>query len=37
LKILAEVADRYGKPWYSRVKAEKGRFSPAAEGWYRGY
>jgi len=37
LKKLAEVADRYGKPWYSPVKAEKGRFSPTAEGWYRGY
>jgi tagatose 1,6-diphosphate aldolase len=37
LKELAEVADRYGKPWYSRVEAEKGRFSPLAEGWYRDY
>jgi len=37
LKELAEVADRYGKPWYSRVEAEKGRFSPVAQDWYRGY
>jgi len=37
LKELAGVADRYGKPWYSRVEAEKGRFSPLAEGWYRDY
>jgi tagatose 1,6-diphosphate aldolase len=37
LKELAEVADRYGKPWYSRVEAEKGRFSPLAQDWYRGY
>jgi len=37
LKELAEVANRYGKPWYSGLEAEKGRFSPVAEGWYRGY
>jgi len=37
LKELAEVADRYGNPWYSRVEAEKGRFSPVAQDWYRGY
>ena len=37
LKELAEVADRYGKPWYSRVEAEKGRFSPVVQDWYRGY
>jgi len=37
LKELAEVADRYGRPWYSRLEAEKGRFSPVTEGWYRDY
>ena len=37
LKELAEIADRYGKPWYSRVGAENGKFAPLAEGWYRGY
>ncbi len=37
LKELAEVADRYGKPWYSRLEAEKGRFSQVAQDWYRGY
>ncbi len=37
LKELAEVANRYGKPWYSGLEAEEGRFSPVAEGWYRGY
>ena len=37
LKELAEVADRYGKPWYSRLGAENGKFAPLAEGWYRGY
>ena len=37
LKELAEIADRYGKPWYSRVGAENGKFAPLAEGWYRDY
>jgi len=37
LKELAEIADIYGKPWYSRLGAENGKFAPVAEGWYRGY
>jgi len=37
LKELAEIADIYGKPWYSRLGAENGKFAPLAEGWYRGY
>ena len=37
LKELAEIADRYGKPWYSRLGAEKGKFSPVAQDWYRDY
>jgi len=37
LEELAEIADIYGKPWYSRLGAEKGRFAPVAEGWYRSY
>jgi tagatose 1,6-diphosphate aldolase len=37
LKELAEIADRYGKPWYSRLWAENGRLAPVAEGWYRNY
>jgi len=37
LKELAEIADIYGKPWYSRLGAENGKFTPLAEGWYRGY
>jgi len=37
LKELAEIADRYGKPWYSRVEGENGKFAPLAEGWYRDY
>lgn len=37
LKELAELADSYGKPWYSRVATEHGKFAPVAEGWYRSY
>ena len=37
LKELAEIADSYGSPWYSRLGAEGGRFIPPAEGWYRSY
>jgi tagatose 1,6-diphosphate aldolase len=37
LKELAEIADIYGKPWYSSLGAENGKFAPVTEGWYRGY
>jgi len=37
LKELAEIADTYGKPWYSRLGAENGKFATVAEGWYRSY
>jgi tagatose 1,6-diphosphate aldolase len=37
LKELAELADIYGKPWYSRLGAENGKFAPVAEGWYQSY
>jgi len=37
LKELAEIADNYGKPWYSRLGAENGEFVPVTEGWYRSY
>jgi tagatose 1,6-diphosphate aldolase len=37
LKELAKIADSYGKPWYSRLGAENGKFAPVAEGWYRSY
>jgi len=37
LKELAEIADRYGKPWYSRLGAENGKFVPVTEGWYLSY
>jgi len=37
LQELAEIADSYGKPWYSKLEAEKGKFAPVTEGWYRSY
>jgi tagatose 1,6-diphosphate aldolase len=36
-KELIEIADIYGKPWYSRLGAENGKFAPVTEGWYRNY
>jgi tagatose 1,6-diphosphate aldolase len=37
LKELTEIADSYGKPWYSRLGAKNGKFDPVTEGWYRDY
>lgn len=37
LKELAEIADSYGKPWYSKLGAENGKFALLTEGWYRSY
>jgi len=37
LKELGEIADSYGKPWYSRLGAENGEFATVLEGWYRSY
>ena len=37
LKELAELADSYGKPWYSRMGAGSGGFAPLTENWYRSY
>lgn len=35
LKELAEIADSYGRPWYSKLGAEQGTFAPVAADWYR--
>jgi hypothetical protein len=37
LKELAELADNYGKPWYSRMETEIGKSAALAENWYRDY
>ncbi len=37
LRELAEIACRYGKPWYSKMGTGDGEFEPVAEGWYQSY
>jgi tagatose 1,6-diphosphate aldolase len=37
LKELVEIADSYGRPWDSRLGAERGTFGPVAADWYRNY
>ena len=37
LKELAELADSYGKPWYSRMRTDNGKFALVTEGWYQSY
>ncbi len=37
LKELAELADSYGKPWYSQMRTDNGKFALVTEGWYQSY
>jgi tagatose 1,6-diphosphate aldolase len=37
LQQLAEIADKYGKPWYAKMVAQDGQFAPVAEDWYQRY
>ena len=37
LQQLAEIADKYGKPWYTKMGAQDGQFAPVAEDWYQRY
>ncbi len=37
LKELAELADSYGKPWYSRMRADNEKFTLVTEDWYQSY
>jgi len=37
LRELAELAGKYGRPWYSALGVEDGRFAPVPEDWYRSY
>ena len=36
-KELAELADKYGTPWYTKMGSERGQLAAVAEGWYRSY
>jgi len=37
LKELAEMVNKYGKPWYTKMGSDKGDFKAANEGWYEHY
>jgi tagatose 1,6-diphosphate aldolase len=37
LRELAQIADKYGNPWYFKLGVENGQFAPPAEGWYLSY
>ena len=37
LKELAELANSYGEPWYSRMRADNERFALVTEDWYQSY
>ena len=37
LQELAELADTYGKPWYSRQNTGESKLTPVAMDWYRSY
>lgn len=37
LRQLAEIADTYGTPWFTKLGIENGEFAPVAEGWYKNY
>ncbi len=37
LKELAVLADSYGKPWYSRMRADNEKFTLVTEDWYQSY
>lgn len=37
LQQLSEIANGYGKPWYSKIGARNGRFEPVPGDWYQSY
>ena len=37
LKELAEMVNRYGKPWYTKMGSDEGDFEATNEGWYEQY
>jgi tagatose 1,6-diphosphate aldolase len=37
LKQLAEVANTYGTPWYTKLGAKKHKLASVNEGWYQTY
>jgi tagatose 1,6-diphosphate aldolase len=37
LKELADLVNRYGKPWYAKMGSKTGKFEAVAEDWYQKY
>jgi len=37
LKELADLVNEYGKPWYTKMGSNTGKFEAVAEGWYQKY
>ena len=37
LKELADLVNKYGKPWYTKMGSDKEDFESANEGWYEQY
>ena len=37
LKELTALVNKYGKPWYSKINDEKGKFESVRESWYEQY
>ena len=37
LKELAELVNKYGRPWYVKMGAEDGELAKVAEDWYQNY
>lgn len=37
LEEIADIANTYGTPWFSKLGAEDGVFAPVEEGWYKSY
>ncbi len=37
LRELADIVNKYGKPWHTKMGSDKGHFEAANEGWYEQY
>ena len=37
LKELAEMVNKYGKPWYAKMGSDRGDFVAVSGGWYEQY
>lgn len=37
LEELADIVNKYGKPWYTKMGSDKGDFEASNEDWYEQY